>query len=220
MRKNIIRTFFSNANILVILLCIYAMFACTFQLFVDYNTEVNKLILGIDVLIAIILFVFFWVEFFNAKDKKKFMRYGWIILLSSLPAEGFLAEHAIITRAIRLILLIWILYSNRFDTPSKVNNNQMITTAMICFCIVIISTILILQVENVPDSKIKTTGDAIYWAIITISTVGYGDLYPVTPAGRCITIILIFSGVSIFVSAARSFAAWTSRENKKEVQDN
>ncbi len=211
MPKHLIKEFLSNANILVILVLIYGLFACCFQYFVDYNSEIQKLISGLDFFITTILFFFFVEEFIGAKKKRDFLKYGWVILLSSMPLESYFAhDYSIIIRGVRLLLLVWVLYSARFRARNF-ESNTLITTIMVCMLIVIISTILILQVENVPGGKIKTAEDALYWAFITISTVGYGDLYPVTGWGRLITVVLIFSGVSMFISAAGSFAAWISR---------
>ena len=52
--------------------------------------------------------------------------------------------------------------------------------------LVIFSSIAILNVETAPESNIKTAEDAIWWAFVTITTVGYGDKFPVTTEGRII----------------------------------
>ena len=49
-----------------------------------------------------------------------------------------------------------------------------------------------------PDANIQTGGDAIWWALVTISTVGYGDHFPVTNAGKILASGLIICGVGIF----------------------
>ena len=53
----------------------------------------------------------------------------------------------------------------------------------------------------------------------SISTVGYGDFYPVTTPGRIVTCFLIFSGVSIFVSAAGYFSSWITNINQRFKED-
>jgi voltage-gated potassium channel len=57
-------------------------------------------------------------------------------------------------------------------------------------------------------ANITTFGDALWWAVSTITTVGYGDRYPVTAAGRAIGIALMIVGVGIFGVVAASAAAW------------
>ena len=49
--------------------------------------------------------------------------------------------------------------------------------------------------------KIGSVSESLYFTVVTISTVGYGDIYPVTTLGRYFTIVLIISGLSIFLSA-------------------
>lgn len=59
---------------------------------------------------------------------------------------------------------------------------------------IFISAIVIYNVE--PDS-FNTFFDAFYWATISLTTVGYGDIYPVTPIGRCVTMISSLIGIAI-----------------------
>jgi voltage-gated potassium channel len=50
-----------------------------------------------------------------------------------------------------------------------------------------------------PGANINTIGDALWWGIVTIATVGYGDYYPVTAVGRIIAVFVMLSGIGIFV---------------------
>ena len=50
-----------------------------------------------------------------------------------------------------------------------------------------------------PGANITTIGDALWWGIVTIATVGYGDYYPVTAVGRIIAVFMMLSGIGIFV---------------------
>jgi len=50
-----------------------------------------------------------------------------------------------------------------------------------------------------PRANITNLGDAFWWAVVTITTVGYGDYYPVTAVGRAIAVIVMFSGIGVFV---------------------
>lgn len=65
-------------------------------------------------------------------------------------------------------------------------------------------------------ANITTFGDALWWAVSTITTVGYGDLYPVTPAGRAIAVVLMITGVGIFGVVAASAAAWFVSADEEE----
>ena len=57
-----------------------------------------------------------------------------------------------------------------------------------------------------PDANITKYGDAVWWAVVTVATVGYGDYYPVTAVGRIIAIFMMISGVGIFALMVATFA--------------
>lgn len=57
-----------------------------------------------------------------------------------------------------------------------------------------------------PGANITQYGDAVWWAVVTIATVGYGDYYPVTAVGRIIAIFMMISGVGIFALMVATFA--------------
>ena len=71
-----------------------------------------------------------------------------------------------------------------------------------------VSSVLILQFESrSPDANITTGGDALWWAVVTITTVGYGDYYPVTSLGRLVAVFVMFSGIGIIGALASILAA-------------
>lgn len=57
-----------------------------------------------------------------------------------------------------------------------------------------------------PRANITNFGDAVWWAVVTIATVGYGEYYPVTVAGRLIAIFMMISGIGIFAVLVSSIA--------------
>jgi voltage-gated potassium channel len=71
----------------------------------------------------------------------------------------------------------------------------------ITLVVILISTTLIVEVESkAPNAMIKNGGDAIWWALSTVTTVGYGDMYPVTTQGRFIAAGLMLVGIALFGS--------------------
>ncbi len=64
--------------------------------------------------------------------------------------------------------------------------------------LLVFGSVAILYVERVPEANIKTPSDALWWSFVTITTVGYGDRYPVTDAGRLIAAVVITAGVGLF----------------------
>ena len=69
--------------------------------------------------------------------------------------------------------------------------------------LLIFGSVVILVVEGPnPDSQINTAEEALWWAFVTVTTVGYGDFYPVTTLGRVVAALLMVAGVSLFGSFA------------------
>lgn len=62
--------------------------------------------------------------------------------------------------------------------------------------------------ENAPGSNIKNVGDALWWAIVTITTVGYGDHYPITAMGRLVAVGLMVGGIAVLGVVTASVASW------------
>ncbi len=62
--------------------------------------------------------------------------------------------------------------------------------------------------QNAPGANIKSFGDALWWAATTVTTVGYGDRYPVTTPGRFIAVGLMIVGIALVGAITASVAAW------------
>lgn len=84
-----------------------------------------------------------------------------------------------------------------------------LAAALISILMVVFSSVAILQFEaEVPGANIKTAEDAIWWAYATMTTVGYGDRYPVTSGGRIVAATLMTAGVGLFGTWTGFVAAW------------
>lgn len=80
--------------------------------------------------------------------------------------------------------------------------------ALLALLLLIGSSTAILHFENLPESNIRTANDAIWWAFSTITTVGYGDRFPVSPEGRFVAVLLMTGGVGLFGAFSATLAAW------------
>ena len=81
-------------------------------------------------------------------------------------------------------------------------------TILLTILVLTVASVLVLQFESQsPDAKITTGGDALWYSIVTITTVGYGDYYPVTTAGRITAMFIMFMGVGIIGALASILAS-------------
>ena len=83
--------------------------------------------------------------------------------------------------------------------------------------VIILGIVLIFYIESgQPDSKINSILDAVWWAVATVTTVGYGDIVPVTDLGRIIAIFYMFFGIAVI---AITLSVVGTRVYKKRFED-
>lgn len=134
-----------------------------------------------------------------------------IDLLAILPffLEIFL-HHLFDLRFLRVFRLLRLLkltrYTGATSTLTKVISREwsvLVTAAFIMFLLVILTASLgYLFEHDAQPTKFENIPQSIYWAVITLASVGYGDISPVTPMGRIMTIILALLGIGIFAIPA------------------
>lgn len=204
----------SFLNILILLLSIYVLGALVIDTLFVLPEETSRLLQVFDVAICAVFFLDFCIQFYQAEDKLKFMRWGWIDLLASIPMIDALRLGRLF-RLIRILRIVKAFKSlNEFlDTFFLNKAKGTLSSAMIVATLMIIfSSIAILQVETDPESNITTAGDSIWWAFVTITTVGYGDRFPVTLEGRLIAAVLMTTGVGLFGTFTAYVASWFVKE--------
>ncbi len=82
---------------------------------------------------------------------------------------------------------------------------------------IVIMGAAILDIErNAAGSNIHTPMDALWWGLVTITTIGYGDKFPVTTEGRLVAAVLIIFGVAMISTLTASFAAWILSQDERD----
>lgn len=143
-----------------------------------------------------------------------------IDLLAILPLFMATAHWQFIRvlRLFRILRLFRAFQGNPF-LFKKMNETQLRLTRILfsLFCIVFISSGIIYDVEHRHNPlEIGTFFDALYFAVVSLSTVGYGDIVPVTDAGRLVVILMIFSGGLVIPWQAASLAHYLVEKIHKE----
>lgn len=124
-------------------------------------------------------------------------------------------------RPLRLVRLITLLTVFHRTTTATLHNKIVIYTALSTLLLVIISSLAILEAErDLPDASITNYGDAIWWAIVTITTVGYGDYTPVSAVGRVITVALMLGGIALIGVITATLASWITDRVADSNQQN
>ena len=196
-------------------------------LFILKNDVNLRYVVGIinAILLPIFLFDFFY-RFFTTESKSTyfFRKFGWADLISSLPFPRVKIFRLFrLWRVIRLILEfgakdLW----REFITHRA--ENALYTVFFLVLCVLEFGSLSVLAAESsAPNANITSASDAIWWAYVTITTVGYGDQYPVSNAGRVVGIFVMTAGVGLFGTLsgflANLFLAPSAAEEAKEEAD-
>lgn len=205
-------------NLAITALSMYVVVAILFDMMFDLDPRISKLIQFTDNIICLFFFIEFIYRITTSTDRWGYLKWGWLDLVSSIPMVQSL-RFARVLRIIRFIRIIRaFMGANSFIQHFFRNKAQgtLYSVAIIALLVVMLGSMSILQVENAPDSNIKTPGDALWWSYVTIMTVGYGDKYPVTPEGRIIGAIMMTVGVVLVSTMAGYVASWFFGASKKE----
>ena len=152
-------------------------------------------------LLSVIFLVDFTYRLLTAESKSRyfFRQFGWADLLASLPFEQLK-----ILRVFRLVRVFRLLrdYGIKNIVRSLVKDragSALLTLLLMGILVLEFGSLEILHIEQyAPGANITTGSDALWYVIVTISTVGYGDQYPVTNEGRLFGSLIIVIGVGIF----------------------
>jgi len=168
---------------------------------------------------------------YSKKSLSSFLRYPFsfmaiIDLLSILPSVTMLNNSFKLLRILRLVRAFRVFrvfkvlrYSKSFKIIVLVFKKQrepLLAVVTLAITYIIISAIIIFNVE--PDS-FNTFFDAIYWATVSLTTMGYGDIYPITTVGRTVTMVSSIFGIAIVALPAGIITAGYMNEINKKNSD-
>lgn len=188
--------------------------------FLALPAEISRVLHVVDTVVCGIFFVDFVVRFRAAPSKAEFMKWGWIDLLASIPAiESLRWGRAVrVLRVLRLLRglrsvqrILALLFAHR-------TRGGVTSVGLVSFLVVTFSSVGILLCERAPESNIRTAGDAIWWSLTTITTVGYGDKYPVTTEGRIVAAVVMVIGVGLFGTLSGLVASLFLGEEESEIE--
>lgn len=157
------------------------------------------------------------VRFVHSADKRSFVLRNWFDLVALIPISSTFR----LARLIRVIRLIRIIKASPL-LWSVVRSRQIQMMLVFASVVMVWSSTGIYYLEHGINGNIKNYGDALWWSIVTTTTVGYGDISPVSFGGRIIAAFLMMTGIGMIGTVTAALANhwmeyFQQREPKEEA---
>ncbi len=112
-------------------------------------------------------------------------------------------------RPLRLLVLVRALGVLNRAAGSSLRGRVAVYVVGAAGLVVLVASLAVLDAERGhPGANIETFRDAVWWSFTTVMTVGYGDRFPVTDAGRVVAVALMVSGIALLGVVTASIASW------------
>ena len=206
----------NSYNIFILVLTVMSL-AMMVLIMLPLNSETTQLLLFYDNAICFVFLGDFVLNITQASSKRAyfFRERGWLDLLGSIPALGLLKFTGLLrlARLSRLARIMRLLSGkNREALVRDVFENRAqyaaFITVLLGFLVLVTASIVVLNAESrSSDANITTGWNAFWWAFVTITTVGYGDYYPVTVMGRIGAMFVMVMGIGIIGALASILAS-------------
>jgi voltage-gated potassium channel len=203
-------------NLFILVLTLFSL-ATMALLLLPVDEPTRELLNVYDNVICVLFLGDFAFSLARSRPRRQYFIYerGWLDLLGSIPNFG-LFQLGVLLRLARLSRLARITRllggTNRKALVKDVVDNRgqyaAFITVLAAGLVLSVASILMVQFEAGTESaNIKTGNDALWWGIVTITTVGYGDRYPVTLLGRTTAFVVMLAGVGIIGALASILAS-------------
>jgi voltage-gated potassium channel len=164
-----------------------------------------------------------------APDRRVYMRQAWFDLLIIVLSPPFLVPDAMqgarvirVLRLLRFVRAAAVAAIGLREAAQGLRHKSFHYVALATVVVVTLGAIGIFAVERGENNNIQSLGDAFWWAIVTTTTVGYGDVSPVTPEGRLIAVGLMVVGIGfigVFTATITSFFFDQERSTAVDILD-
>jgi voltage-gated potassium channel len=210
----------------MLVLSVYALAAIGYEAIAKPGPELRKLLFYTDTALCAAFLIDFVISLVKAPDRRRyFFMWGWIDLASSIPVVSFLrwGRIARIIRVVRLLRAVRATKTISRYVLERRAESTFLAAMLLSILFVFLGSVAILEVEKVPGANIDGPGDALWWAFETVTSVDYGDAYPVTTEGRLLAALLVIIGAALFGALAGSVAVWflapSEEKERREIAE-
>ena len=156
-----------------------------------------------------------WLSFL-VRNKTRYLQTNWVnllVILVGIPMFWGDSFFMGALRSLRMLLLLGFLLEMSSTIRKTLAKNSLGPTLFVSLIIIVMAGIFIAAI----DPAIKSPWDGIWWAWVTVTTVGYGDLVPVSPQGRFFGGVLMILGLGLFSLITATFSAFLIARDEEEL---
>ncbi len=157
----------------------------------------------------------------SSRRLRYIMTWGLLDLAASIPAVDAL-RFGRVARLVRVLRVLRLVKASRVLMAALTHRRRESAVwagLLIALLVVFTASIAVLELERHAEGNIKTAEDAMWWAVTTVTTVGYGDRYPVTTEGRLVAVGLMVVGVGLFGTLSGAAASWFMQPGKEAERE-
>ncbi len=213
-------------NLSIQALILLSLLAFSIETLPDLDEQTKHYLRIFEIITVSIFTIEYFLRIFVADKKLSFIFsfYGVIDLCAILPfyiTTGVDLRSIRIFRMLRLFRIFKILrYSNalkRFIYAIKLVKEELVLFVVVTLFLLFVSSVGIYYFENpAQPEEFKSVFHCLWWAIITLTTVGYGDVYPITVGGKIFTYVIVLIGLGIVAIPAGLFASALTKTFKDD----
>jgi voltage-gated potassium channel len=163
-------------------------------------------IIWVDFAITMVFLIEFVTRLVAAPDRRRHLRSHWVDAFALIPAfRGFRLLRLL--RLLRLVRTFAGMYRAMSHFERIASNRGVLLLIVVWAAVVAITSMAFYAAEAELNPDVTSPFDALWWGIVTLTTVGYGDVLPVTPEGRIAAIVLMVLGIGLFSAITATVVA-------------
>jgi len=215
-------------NLLMIFLAVLSVFLLIVDVLFPLSEGDKSLVHNIDFFIALCFLAEFTYNLYVTSDRKAFFKKYWWELLAAIP---FTSHTTQLLRSLKLVRIIPVLEVLRFirlavrlkiiidESRKRTKQAYIIYIMLVIMILVTAAASVFFQFENGVNPNVRNFGDSLWWAIVTLTTIGYGDIYPYTSEGRVVAVFLMLTGIAALGAFVAAIDAYVVRNMIKGAKE-